>query len=473
MFSMIAQLQFFFLVLLSMGIHASSINLVSVKINNKVITLDKQNEIIISTEDKIKFNLEFVNLPENLESYNLKVFLNALLVPNEVNFDDNPSVEFNQLTANVYIFKVVAYGIDKSEIESPAISFTVKEPNQITSVEGRATPTDYSIYLIILIFILIAVSIYALVKTKKSGALVKSIEVNSKHKTSELEIEINKLQAEIKKEKDENHFLKKQILDLKENIINLQKSNDDLVNQNERLEKAKEQLHELQAEKEKLFAITLHDIKNPASAINGYIDLLNRYDFNAMEQQDILQSLAASSMQIISLSQKMSKVLIAKRKEEADELNLNKTSLKSIIDNVCKRNYAYAKSKNVELMNNASLHTPDVKVDALKIDEALDNYVSNAIKFSPENSVVKVSSYFSESKVFIEVTDNGPGLTKWDSDNAFQEGKTLSAKPTGGESSTGMGLWIVKQIVEQHGGEVWVKSKAGYGATFGFCLPII
>lgn len=470
---MIAQIQIVFLILLNMVLHASSINIVSVKINNDVISLEEHKEINISTKDKIKFSLDFSDLAENIESYNFKVYLNALLVPNEIDFNDKNSVEFKNLTSNIYIFKVVAFGMDKSEIESPAISFTVTEPNQSSSVERRVFFSDYSIYLMILIFILLAVSIFGFSKAKKSGAIVKSIEDKSKNKTSELEIEINKLHAEIKKERDENHFLQKQILELRESISNLQKTNDDLINQNERLEKAKEQLNELQAEKEKLFAITLHDIKNPASAINGYIDLLNRYDFNAIEQQDILQSLAASSMQIISLSQKMSKVLIAKKKEEANELNLNKTSLKSIIDNVCKRNYAYAKNKNVELMNNASLHTPDVKVDALKIDEALDNYVSNAIKFSPANSIVKVSSYFSESKVFIEVTDNGPGLTKWDSDNAFQEGKTLSAKPTGGESSTGMGLWIVKQIVEQHGGEVWVKSKAGYGATFGFCLPII
>ncbi|MDP3830062.1 MAG: ATP-binding protein, partial [Ignavibacteriaceae bacterium] len=388
--------------------------------------------------------------------------------PNEVDVNGDASVRFNSLTEDVYIFKVVAYLNNGNEIETPAIKFIVTDKPINKPVSASDSNNSNYIYVFGVIIILIFLAVWFLLKARKADVKI----ANVRNEKDEVDKRISSLYSELKKEKDENHFLQKQILDLKSDIENLEKSNEELLVQNERLENSKQQLSELQAEKEKLFAITLHDIKNPASAINGYIDLLNRYDFNAIEQQDILQSLAASSMQIISLSQKMSRVLVAKKKEEADELNLNSASLKVIIDQVCKRNYAYAKNKNVELINNASLHTPDINVDPLKIDEALDNYVSNAIKFSPENAVVKVSSYFSEKKVFVEVTDNGPGLTKWDSENAFQKGKTLSAKPTGGESSTGMGLWIVKQIVEQHEGEVWVKSKVGYGATFGFNLPI-
>jgi signal transduction histidine kinase len=440
----------------------NSINIKSIEINKKEIPADQWKSLSITTQDEIVFYIDLTSI-ENKDVVQYKAFLNALPIANEINVHENTSVRFHSLTENVYVFKVVAYQLDK-EIESPAISFTVT--NKLISRKSDFNLPDINYYIVIIIILSILL-IWSLLRAGKAKVKVENV-IEPK---VDFEKKISLLHEELKKEKNDNHYLQKQIIDLKSNIESLEKANDELSVQNDRLEKSKQQLNDLQAEKEKLFAITLHDIKNPASAINGYIDLLNRYDFNAIEQQDILQSLAASSMQIISLSQKMSRVLVAKKKEEADELNLNTASLKVIIDQVCKRNYAYAISKNVELINNASLHTPDIKVDPLKIDEALDNYVSNAIKFSPQNAVVKVSSYFSETKVFVEVTDNGPGLTKWDAENAFQKGKTLSAKPTGNETSSGMGLWIVKQIVEQHEGEVWVKSKIGYGATFGFSLP--
>lgn len=452
----------FYLFLLLGVAFPNSINIKSIEINKKEIPADQWKSLSITTQDEIVFYIDLTSI-ENKDVVQYKAFLNALPIANEINVHENTSVRFHSLTENVYVFKVVAYQLDK-EIESPAISFTVT--NKLISRKSDFNLPDINYYIVIIIILSILL-IWSLLRAGKAKVKVENV-IEPK---VDFEKKISLLHEELKKEKNDNHYLQKQIIDLKSNIESLEKANDELSVQNDRLEKSKQQLNDLQAEKEKLFAITLHDIKNPASAINGYIDLLNRYDFNAIEQQDILQSLAASSMQIISLSQKMSRVLVAKKKEEADELNLNTASLKVIIDQVCKRNYAYAISKNVELINNASLHTPDIKVDPLKIDEALDNYVSNAIKFSPQNAVVKVSSYFSETKVFVEVTDNGPGLTKWDAENAFQKGKTLSAKPTGNETSSGMGLWIVKQIVEQHEGEVWVKSKIGYGATFGFSLP--
>ncbi|MDP2302026.1 MAG: ATP-binding protein [Ignavibacteria bacterium] len=459
-------ISFYLLVIIGVAF-PNSINIKSIEINKKEVSVNDWKSLSLTVQDEITFFID-LSMIENRDAVQFKVYLNALPIPNEVDVNGDASVRFNSLTEDVYIFKVVAYLNNGNEIETPAIKFIVTDKPINKPVSASDSNNSNYIYVFGVIIILIFLAVWFLLKARKADVKI----ANVRNEKDEVDKRISSLYSELKKEKDENHFLQKQILDLKSDIENLEKSNEELLVQNERLENSKQQLSELQAEKEKLFAITLHDIKNPASAINGYIDLLNRYDFNAIEQQDILQSLAASSMQIISLSQKMSRVLVAKKKEEADELNLNSASLKVIIDQVCKRNYAYAKNKNVELINNASLHTPDINVDPLKIDEALDNYVSNAIKFSPENAVVKVSSYFSEKKVFVEVTDNGPGLTKWDSENAFQKGKTLSAKPTGGESSTGMGLWIVKQIVEQHEGEVWVKSKVGYGATFGFNLPI-
>lgn len=106
---------------------------------------------------------------------------------------------------------------------------------------------------------------------------------------------------------------------------------------------------------------------------------------------------------------------------------------------------------------------------------ALDNLVNNAIKYSPRGSevLVTLSSYEREGEVYasIRVKDHGPGLTQEDMARVFGQFHVLSARPTGRESSTGLGLSIVRQVVDGHRGRVWVESTHGQGATFCIDLP--
>ena len=84
-----------------------------------------------------------------------------------------------------------------------------------------------------------------------------------------------------------------------------------------------------------------------------------------------------------------------------------------------------------------------------------------------------VSSSFRDDYIVVEVKDTGPGLSEEDLRKAFKKGVRLSSQPTGGESSTGLGLWIIKKLVEAHKGRVWVKSAVGKGSTFCFSLPLV
>jgi len=111
--------------------------------------------------------------------------------------------------------------------------------------------------------------------------------------------------------------LRKQIEDLEKHITNLENTNLNLLEQKERLALSKRQLELLQNQKEDLFAIAIHDIKNPAAAIKGYVELLNSYDLNANEQQEIMSSLMESSEDIVKLSQAMC-MIIAESKPETD-----------------------------------------------------------------------------------------------------------------------------------------------------------
>jgi signal transduction histidine kinase len=107
-----------------------------------------------------------------------------------------------------------------------------------------------------------------------------------------------------------------------------------------------------------------------------------------------------------------------------------------------------------------------------RLREAVDNLVSNAIKYSPPGAGIDISLDRDDGHASIKVRDRGPGLSPEDMGRLFGRFQRLSAKPTGGESSTGLGLSITKQIVDLHGGTIKVSSDGpGTGSTFEIVLP--
>ena len=111
--------------------------------------------------------------------------------------------------------------------------------------------------------------------------------------------------------------------------------------------------------------------------------------------------------------------------------------------------------------------------DAVKIRESIENLISNAIKYSSSNSKINIKLVRTTNNILFSIKDSGPGLTDEDKKKLFGRFQRLSAQPTAGESSTGLGLFIAKQIVDLHDGKIWVESKYGYGATFFIELPVV
>jgi signal transduction histidine kinase len=110
--------------------------------------------------------------------------------------------------------------------------------------------------------------------------------------------------------------------------------------------------------------------------------------------------------------------------------------------------------------------------DADRMREAIDNLVSNAIKYSPVGGKIAVAVSHEKNSTIIRIADEGAGLSPEDIGRLFGRFQRLSAKPTGGESSTGLGLSIVKRIVDMHGGHVTAESNGpGRGSTFTLILP--
>lgn len=466
----------------------------SVRVQNKEIPRQYWDRLSFSSNDTITFQFQVDANKIDKNKIRFHIYLNGKVI-NLENPRDNSIILSNLVKGN-YIIKVNGYSDDGWEAKPVVQQFRVIEliysdNDEVNNGTLYKSIIFYgTVMLASLLVILVLVIFFKKFNTKRkspespgikiSNGSKENFEIAEKNlkkrniiltnKINELTNTITQLKKEFKKIENYNKSLKEQVQELKSYVINLETANAQLVEQKERLTESKHKLEELHSQKEKLFATTVHDIKNPAAAIKGYVELLEGYDLNAIEQHEIMQFLVDTSGKILELAQKMS-VVIASDVTKPD-INFKKSSLKPVIDQVCNQNLALAKRKNISIINNTSADCPEIPFDEEKIFEVMDNLVSNAIKFSKEKSTVQVRSYFNDKKIFVEVIDNGIGLSKEDMPKLFTKGATLSSKPTAGEESSGLGLWISKNIIDEHNGRLWAQSKKDVGSTFIFELPI-
>ncbi|MGE9289965.1 MAG: sensor histidine kinase [Puniceicoccales bacterium] len=239
----------------------------------------------------------------------------------------------------------------------------------------------------------------------------------------------------------------------------------------EEVRKEKERAEKAVDEKTDLIAMAVHDLKNPLSAIIGFTEVvLADKERMADGHQECFEN-------VLQTAENMSEVILGILKNEGLErsgVHLEESvGLGELAKSVVKFNTFNATRKSIRF--ETSLES-GVKFqgDRLRLREAMDNLVSNAVKYSPKGSTVRVILYRDQMRKQIEfaVTDQGEGVSEADQARLFQKFAKLSAKPTGGESSTGLGLSIVKTIISQHGGEVDCQSELGKGACFSFRLPL-
>ncbi|HWB57930.1 MAG TPA: HAMP domain-containing sensor histidine kinase [Chthoniobacteraceae bacterium] len=235
------------------------------------------------------------------------------------------------------------------------------------------------------------------------------------------------------------------------------------------LSRANERLKRLYAEKDEFFGMAAHDIKNRIHVVRGLAELM-------METPDITPGqVRLDADEIIHTSMKMQEELANLLAMDAIEegrfqLTTQVCDLSQIASRVVRYYRSTAARKNVAIQY-ADSKSALAKVDPGAISQVMDNLLSNAIKYSPLGKTVHVALSNSGDCCTFSVRDEGPGFTEEDKRRLFTKFARLSANPTGGESSTGLGLSIVKKIVEAMGGEVRCESPARGGATFVVTLP--
>ncbi len=435
-----------------------------IRINNNLIKQPLPNNLSINSNDEIGF---YFLAPGDNEEYKFDIFLNGKIIQPDFVNKNKGNVKFKNLEPGNYIFKVLISKNNKPLPKTLQIRFFVSK--NITK-KNKATSDNMFFYILIFLILIQLVIIIVLFARKNKFNNENSEAKNLLDELKAIKETYEAAKTGLKKCGDEKSFLNEKISDLKKYVSELENANTDLISQKESLLNNKRELEELQKQKDELFAITVHDIKNPASAIKGLIELLESYDLTASEQQEIMQTLVDSTENIMKIASQMTEV-ISKGSNDSN-LDLEKASLKNIIDSVVKMNQAYANKKGIKLLNRSSGALPEIVLDKQKIKEVIDNLINNAIKYGPEGTIVEVRAYFSETKITIEINDTGVGLSEHDVKLCFSKGVTLSSQPTGKEHRSGLGLWIAKKIIEEHKGEIWVKSKLGIGSTFGFDLPL-
>lgn len=210
--------------------------------------------------------------------------------------------------------------------------------------------------------------------------------------------------------------------------------------------------------------ITAHDLKNPISIMPLLADMILMNKTNPKAIEDIAK-------QLKSAGKRMNRIvngLLETAREETGrvQLRLKPIDLVPIVKKVIRSNKTVARSKN-QVIKAFLPEEGMVFGDPLKLTEVFDNLVNNAIKYSPPGKEIHVKLKEENEVMTFSVKDFGPGLTGDDMKNLFRKFTSLSAQPTGGETSTGLGLSIVKQLVDAHRGKVYATSEGkGKGSTF-------
>jgi two-component system, sensor histidine kinase and response regulator len=228
-----------------------------------------------------------------------------------------------------------------------------------------------------------------------------------------------------------------------------------------------EQLRAAQEMRERFFRIATHDLKNPLANMRLANHLMRAYLGEHAGAREVLNTMTAS---VETMQEVISEFLDAALLQSGKiDLKRECVSAEKLLWDVVVQYEPIATSKQIALQVTRS--DGSAIIDFARMAQAVANLVSNAIKYSPTQTTISLSAERRRDRVLIAVKDQGPGIPAHEQKHLFEEFGKSSNRPTGGESSTGLGLWIVKHLVLLHGGEVGVECPPEGGSVFYIHIP--
>jgi signal transduction histidine kinase len=254
--------------------------------------------------------------------------------------------------------------------------------------------------------------------------------------------------------------------------VEIQQRNEEILIQQEAIERQNqilasrnEELKTLDDEKNYLIGVVAHDLKSPINQIKGLLGIV-KFDIDRLS--DNAKKMLEMADHILENTSEMIAKILDLKAIESNSLNLKivnydvKAQIHGIVDSF----EGVANQKSIVLQFETDEENVHWSLDKNLIEQVMDNLISNAIKFSPNRRTVIVETKIVDNILRLSVSDEGPGIHPEEAHKLFKKYQKLSAKPTAGESSTGLGLSIVKKYVEAMRGEIRYESTWGRGATF-------
>jgi two-component system sensor histidine kinase GlrK len=229
-------------------------------------------------------------------------------------------------------------------------------------------------------------------------------------------------------------------------------------------------LKEVDTMKSDFFSLMSHELRTPLTSIKEGTNLFLEGEGGEVteKQKRLLTIIAEESNRLIGL---VNSLLDLSRLEAGmSAFHFAKSDLSPLITRTIREIAPLAEAKNMRIDSDIG-ELPPVSVDSERILQVLRNLVGNALKFTPPGGLVRISARRTGGGVSIAIADTGPGIPKELTEVVFDKFRRASRSESPKMQGTGLGLAIVKQIVQAHGGRVWVESIVGQGSTFRFTLP--
>jgi signal transduction histidine kinase len=213
-----------------------------------------------------------------------------------------------------------------------------------------------------------------------------------------------------------------------------------------------------------------HELLTPLAAIAGHVANIKECSIEEVESwrhsQDIIER------EVRRLTGLTSNLLLLSRLESGVPLRLEPTNVGVVVEETVAGLLRVAQAKGIELSIQSPPRLPRIRADRHQIKQVFINLLDNAVKYCPEGSEVQVRLETDRESIIVEVADNGPGIPPEDLPHVFEKMYRVEKESTRSVEGSGLGLSIVKRIVELHGGQIAVESTVGEGTTFRVSLPL-
>jgi PAS domain S-box-containing protein len=234
------------------------------------------------------------------------------------------------------------------------------------------------------------------------------------------------------------------------------------------LERQNHQLRQLDRLKDEFVALVSHELRTPLTSIRGYLELISEDTNLTDEQARFLETIDRNAQRL----QRVVGDLLFVAQVEAGKLSLedNSVDMNMVAEEAIRAAQPSAAAKSIALTVELG-RLPEIRGDRARLAQVLDNFISNAIKFTATGGSVTVTTHVQPGEIEIVVSDNGMGIPANELPLLFQRFFRAERATSGAIPGTGLGLAIAKAIVTGHGGRICVESEDGAGTTFRIALP--